>query len=695
MERWGSSRTITRRRLLYLTGLAVTGVLAAACSGNDSLPGQTPQVPTAEQTPGAVRPATGVAPATAPATQAMGGQQTPATTSASYKEVPQLADLVRQGKLPPVDQRLPKEPMVIRPIDRIGVHGGQWRTGILGPADTAWLSRTIGYEGLVRWDPEWKEVVPDLAKKFEVSPDGKEFTFSLREGTKWSDGEPFTADDLVFWYEDVVLSPELTTVKPGWFTTAGKLGKLVKVDQYTVTMLFEYPNGLLLKRLCMLGQGMFFPQAKYAKQFHVKYNKAGVEKLVAEQRLDGWAALYQRMVGTTPGIGSAQWYNPELPSLLGWVLTSALGKGSRLVAKRNPYYWKVDPEGKQLPYIDEVVYETVETVDPLVLKALNGEIDMMDRHIATPANKPVFADNKARGNYDFFTTIPDAMNTCCVLFNFNHKDPALREIIHNVKFRIGLSHAINRQEIIDVVFIGQGEPWQSAPLKQSPYYHERLATQYLEYDVAKANRSLDEAGLARKGPDGLRLRPDGQPLTLTFEVTASGQTLLDSLELIAKYWKAVGVAIDVKPVDRALRTARVTAWEHDATVDGGPGGIDAVLGPYWYFPFASFNGFATAWAAWWESEGKKGEEPIPPAKRQQELYDQIKITADEGKQQELMRQILDIAAEQFWVMGISTVAEGYGIVKNDFKNVPKQMYSSGQEYVNPGATMPEQYYFAR
>jgi ABC-type transport system substrate-binding protein len=662
---------ITRRRAVTLALSAAT-LWAVSCRP-ETRPGGQPGTP-----------------GTAPTGQAPSGAM-----PSRFKEAPMLAELVKQGKLPPVEERLPKEPMVIMPIERIGQYGGRWRTGTLGAADTAWFDRTIGYESLVRWDPEWKTIVPDIAKKYEVSPDGTEFTFYLREGMKWSDGEPFTADDFVFWYEDVLLNQELTPVKPSWFITAGQPGRIEKVDTYTFKMKFTKPNGLLLKRLCMLGVGMFFPQAKYAKQFHIKYNKEAVERMVKEQNLPDWATLYQMRAGSVQGRGKALWYNADVPTLLPWVVTTPLGQGTRVVARRNPFYWKVDPEGNQLPYLDEVVYDVVEKPETLVLKALNGEIDMMDRHIATLENKSVFVENKDKGQYDFFTTIPDSMNTFIVLFNFNHKDPVLRDIIHNKKFRIALSHAINRKEIIDVLYFGLGKPWQAAPRPESPHFHERLATQYLDYDVARANQLLDEIGLGNRDREGFRLRPDGKRLSFTFEVLATSQSWIDTLELIKKYWRAVGVNIDIKPEDRSLRQTRVQAWEHDVTNWGGDGGIDPILGPYWYLAYASFNCFAPAWARWWETGGKEGEEPPPPARRQQELYEQIMVTPEESKQKELMRQILDIAAEEFWIMGISLPVDGYGIVRNNFKNVPKKMFSSGQEYVNPGATMPEQYFIAR
>jgi ABC-type transport system substrate-binding protein len=695
-------RKLTRRAALGV-GLASAGALVAACAAPAAPTATAPASPAkpaaAPATPAAAAPTQAPAAAAAPAAKPTAAPAAAAPAAApapgQYKDAPDLAQLVKDGKLPPVDQRLPKKPLVITPIEKVGMYGGAWRTATTGPSDNPWFSRTLGYETLLRWDVEWKKLYPNIAESYEVSPDGKTFTFKLREGMRWSDGKPFTADDIVFSINDVMLNKEITPAPQPWMVTAGKVGKVEKVDAVTFKLTFEHPNGTLLKRMAMNGAGHWIVQAEYGKQFHVKYSQASVEKAVADQKLANTGELFNKMSGNLPGLGTAAWYNPDMPVLHPWIVTTPLGKGSRVVAKRNPYFWKVDPSGNQLPYLDEVVYDQVEKVDTITLKALNGEIDMMDRHLNTPSNKSVFIDNKAKGGYELFAETPDSMNTFTILFNYNHKDKVLRDIIQNTKFRIGLSHAINRKEIIDLVYFGQGQPWQAAPLKDSPYFHERLATQYLTYDVALANKTLDEAGLDKKGPDGIRLRPDGKPLQMSFEMVNTNPAWVDVGEQLKKYWKAVGFDITIKAEERALRQTRVTAADHDVTNWGGDGGIDAIIGPYWYLPFASFNSHATQWALWYESGGTKGEEPPAPAKKQFDLYEQVKITVDDAKQRALMKELLDVAADQFWIMGISTPAESYGIVKNNFKNVPKHMFASGQEYSNPGAAMPEQFFIQK
>ncbi|MBC7321362.1 ABC transporter substrate-binding protein, partial [bacterium] len=149
-----------------------------------------------------------------------------------FKEAPMLAELVKQGKLPPVEQRLPKEPLVVRVVEEIGQYGGTWRRAWLGPADGAGVDRLL-IEPLLRYDSSYKKV-PQLAKNWKVSRDGKIFTFYLREGVKWSDGVPFTADDVIFYYEDILLNKELTPVVPDWMQIEGTIGKVEKVDDYTV-----------------------------------------------------------------------------------------------------------------------------------------------------------------------------------------------------------------------------------------------------------------------------------------------------------------------------------------------------------------------------------------------------------------------------------------------------------------------------
>jgi ABC-type transport system substrate-binding protein len=535
--------------------------------------------------------------------------------------------------------------------------------------------------------------VPNVAESFEASDDATSYTFKLREGLRWSDGAPFTADDIMFWYEGVSLNAELTPNR------GANPPVVEKLDQYTVKFVFEEPNGLFLPTLATLAGDYATRYPKhYLEQFHPTYNPDGIEALVKESGAANWVELFQRKGAAVSGTPyDAMWSNPELPRLHAWVITTPYGESTQVVAERNPYYFKVDPDGNQLPYIDRVVYEVVQSADVLLLKALNGEIDMQDRNLATLPNKAVFADSMEQGGYRFFDTIPATMNTCLINLNLNHKDPGKRELFQNKDFRIGLSYAINRQEIIDLVFVGQGEPFQAAPRPESPFYDEQLAKQYTEFDLAKANEHLDKAGLAERDSEGYRLGPDGKRVSFIVEIaTGFSQAHVDVMQLVATQWKEVGIEAAIKPVDRALFDMLRLANEYDAVVWDGAGGLDVLQNGNYYFPRSNRSDFAQAWATWYinrEGDGAQTAPEEPPAavQKQMELHDQLLRTSDPAEQDTLMREILAIAGDEFYTIGISLPSNTYGIVKNNFRNVPTVM-PNGFLYPHPAPTNPSQYF---
>jgi len=609
----------------------------------------------------------------------------------AYSEAPALAERAASGELPPVAERLPQNPLVVEPVERVGEYGGAWRTALLGGSDHVWLTRTLAYENLVRWNPEWTEVIPNVAESFEVNEDATQYTFKLREGLKWSDGAPFTADDIMFWYEDVLLNEELTPSVPEWLVSGGEPVVVEKVDDATVRFTFTQPYGLFLQELAGVSGSLptQYPR-HYLGQFHPKHNP-DVDALVQEAGMDTWTTLFANR-GGAPIEDVAYWQTTEIPTLHAWMLTTPYdAASSRVVAERNPYYFKVDPEGNQLPYLDRVVYEQVADEEVLLLKALNGEIDMMDRHVGSLQNRAVLFDNMERGDYRFYDVVHDSMNSGVFALNLTHQDPVKREVFQNKDFRIGLSHAINRQEIIDLLFVSQGEPWQTSPKPESPFYHERLAKQYTEYDVALANEHLDRV-LPEKDAQGFRLLPNGERLTIVTELSdLFGNSWPQTAELLQGYWREVGVDMQVRAVDRSLLYTRKEANEHDLVVWGCGGGLDVLLTTNCYFPSSAEANFAIPWANWYTG-GPNAEEPPEAAKRQMELYDQLKTTADLDQQAALMQEILDIAAEEFYLIGTRLNVGNYGIVKNSFRNVPKSMPGSGGTYNHPAPTNPSQYF---
>jgi len=678
---------LSRRRFLFISATSTAASLLAAC-------GAAPEVAAPASSPAASSaPAASVAP-TAAASASPAPVATAAATAATsgYKEAPMLAELVKAGKLPAVEQRLPMKPMQLEVVDKIGTYGGQWTSGLLGGSDNAWLVRTARYDPLVRWDPEWKDVIPNIAESWDISEDAAEYTFRLREGIKWSDGEPFTAADILFWVNDIRGNEELNPGgQPDWMKVNGKPAEVSAPDDYTVVFKFAGPNSLFLQRLATPdGVAVVDAQAKYAKQWHIAHNpKAG--DLAKEAGLDSWVALFQNKVTDGPGGVNARVSNPELPTLAAWRFTNAVGDGQSLNAERNPYYWKVDAEGNQLPYLDGLVYTIVEDKEALILKALNGEIDMMDRHIATLDNKAVFTDNQEKGNYGFFETVPAVMNSTVIALNLTHKDPVKREIFNNQLFRQALSVAINRQEIIDTVYVGQGTPAQPAPRPESEFYDEKMTTQFTEYNIDQAKAWLDEAGYTA-GSDGKRVGPDGKPISFGIEVATGAADRVDVMNLVVQYWQALGIDTQVVTEERTLFYTRKENNEHDAGVWQGDGGLEVILEPRWYFPFSNESIYGEAWQHWYNNpKDERAEEPPAEVKKQMELYQQLKASAKPEEQTKLMKQILEIARDNFYVMGISLPSNGYGIVKNDFHNVPATMFNA-YLYPHPGPTNPPQYY---
>lgn len=617
------------------------------------------------------------------------------TMAASAGESPMLEALVSSGELPALAERIPANPLVVTPVDRVGDYGGNWHSALMGGSDDGWILRTLSYENLMRWSPDWTEVIPNIAESVEVNDDATEFTFKLREGMRWSDGAPFTADDIRFWYEDLFRNPQFTpSAQEPFINTDGSPVEFEMIDAVTFKFTFANPKGLFLQYLATArpldNAAVRYPR-HYLEQFHPDYSEDIDAEISAAGQAD-WVGLFT---------GKANfWTNPDVPTINPWVFTTGYGSGdaSRANAERNPYYWKVDTEGNQLPYIDTRTFDILSDPQVLVTKTLAGEIDFQDRSLATPANRPVLFEGRERGGYEFFEQTPASPNYMIMMFNLNHRDPVLEELFRNKDFRIGLSHGMDRQEVLDVVWIGQGEVAQTSVMPGSVYYNERLAKQYTEYDVDLANEYLDKV-LPERGGDGMRLRPDGQPLAISFAYSAAVPIFGDALELISAQWEKVGIRMVPTPLDRTLIQTRQDAGELEGVAweRGGGAGQEVVLDPRWWFPSNNDSYYwAPAWTAWFldvnpETAQVQPEEPPEAARRQMELYGELQASPDPDEQVRLMNEILDIAAEEFWTMGVAWQANGYGVKKTNFLNVPASMPASWI-YPTPAPTNPEQYF---
>lgn len=596
--------------------------------------------------------------------------------------------------VPPLEERLPETPLVITPLDRPGQQGGTWNHALVGGGSMSMLVRYQAYEPLVRFTPDWTGVEPNVALSYEVSEDAKTYTFTLRRGHKWSDGQPYTTEDIRFWYEDVFLDPEAGTAQGQTYWQSGdSVGRLEVVDDVTFRVVFAEPNGFFLQNLAWANQDQVTrAPAHYLKQFHIKYNPEA-NALAQERGFESWIALFQQEHGLDQD--NVFFLSSTRPTLNAWAFTSAPGENTeRAVAERNPYYFKVDTEGTQLPYFDRVVYQMVADPEVLLLKAMQGELDLMDQYIATPANKPVLFDAQETGGYHFYTLTETAANVMVFQLNLNHTDPVKNELFNRRDFREALSVAIDRQALIDAVFVGQGAPAQPSIVPEDPLYNERLATQHTEYDPARANALLD-AILPERGPDGIRLDASGRPVSIIFEIDQSRTTFVDMFELALPMMQAVGVDAQMRTMDRSLWETRVrNGRDFDATAHqfGANSGIAAMLDPRYFVPFSSNSLYAQGWSLWFSDPANPDAvEPPEAVKAQQALYKDLLGTADLARQQEIMAQILDAAADQFLVWGVSLPANGYGVIKNDMVNVMETMPNSFG-WPTPGPARPEQFF---
>jgi len=676
---------LTRREFIQLSALTTAGLVMTACGGTATQAPAT-EAPKVEPTAKAAEP---TAKAAEPTATPKPAEPTAIPEPVSqYNEAPALAEMVKAGTLPPVDERLPLEPLVHTPVEEVGQYGGTWHRAAVGPADPQ-LPARLTYENWIRWDMNGAAMVPNLMKSWDISEDGTVYTFYMRQGMRWSDGEPFNADDIMFIFNDHWGNEELSpTGVPSWLTVQGEPVKIDKVDDYTIRLTFTGPNGLFMTLLASANGLTMFRCAHYLKQFHINY--ADKAKLEADAKAAGFEFWYQYYNNKGGDINRTR-DEIDLPTIFAWK-AKVVAPTSPTVVDRNPYYWKVDTAGNQLPYIDVIEHQIVENAEVLNLKAIAGELDMQLRHMNF-ANFPLFQDSKEQGNYRVLQWVRGYITDTVIAPNIAHKDPVMREILGDKRFRWALSHGINREEIIESVYLGMAEPNQVSPLSTSPFYWEEQAKNRLDYDVDAANALLDEMGLTNKDAGGYRLRSDGKRLSINYEYAPIFGAWGDIGELLTAQWKQLGVELTVTQEDRTLFYERKQANEHDMGVWTGNGEFNPLIGPRWFLPLDNESIHCVPYADWFNSGGTTGEDPPAGSdiRKTREIYEEIKITVDPDKQKDLWRQILELNKENVFVIGIATAPPELVIVKNNFRNVP-DVAVSDWNLLTPGATAPEQYF---
>ena len=528
-----------------------------------------------------------------------------ASGAGGYLEAPMLAERVAAGELPPVNERLPENPLVLTQersaapdglLDelKIGQYGGTVRLVNLAPnfAPEMYFMTIETLLARPGWISMEHPLTGNIFESYEISPDKTTFTFQMRRGMRWSDGEPLTTEDVAFYHEDILhnelLTPNIGSRYRSGLAPTGDVYQFEVIDDYSWRITFSEATPGFLDEVNKpwLDYTVFIQPKHYLAQFHADYADADeLDKKVADADLlsDEWPRLFNLKMltpweGKTPDV-------VDIPVLHPWVVTSS--SPTQTIFERNPYYFKVDAAGNQLPYIDGIVSTKVEGSEGANLKIIAGEVDLADE-LAKISSLPLYRENEGNGYRALGSGVP--YNPVVHAFNFAYEDPLWRELAGDLRFRQALNLAINRDEIIDAVYYGFASPPVWVPS---------------EFNLEEANRLLDEVGLDQRDNDGWRLGPDGERFEINLEVAAHLPDTVPANELIAEHYKAAGIFTTLKVVEIGLlfehRNANQlqidTVWNEATTMHAFGHARSHLIH---HIP---------PWNQWYNTGGTAGEEP--------------------------------------------------------------------------------------
>jgi peptide/nickel transport system substrate-binding protein len=555
-----------------------------------------------------------------------------------------LDDLVKSGKLPAVDQRLPTNPAKVRDVrpeyiqPKNGKYGGTLRLMDPNPGPgssgggggTYW---NIFAESLLECPGigiDLKTMQGNILESFDIAPDNQSFTFHMRKGLKWSDGEPVTTEDIRFWWEDVINNDKLTPNIPLIYVKGGKPMKLAIADQYTYTLSFEAPFGAFLAQYASKWSPWFnfMAPSHYLKQYHVKYTS--LDKLEPEIKDSGFnPGEWWRLFLLRTSIRAKPDDQVGTPNLTPWILSKM--STTEAIFTRNPYYFKVDEAGNQLPYIDTLHFTIPAQGQDQLLPVIAGDIDFARMALA---QAPLVLENKAK-NHMTVTIGDEQASVSEPYLNLTNSDPIWRKVVDDVRFRQGLNYAIPRQQLIDDVKYGMATT-------------ETMISG--EFNLDKANQLLDAVGLDKKDADGYRLGPDGKRFEIPFEY---GPWIADEWAKVAQImtagWGKVGIFVTSKQVEGNFWQELAKGNKLKATIIWDSNGLWPYVVPDWMPGFSSgLEKYATCplWTQWYDSGGKEGEEPPPEFKQLVDLYNQMQ--ADLSKQDELWAKVNQNWHDNIW-----------------------------------------------
>jgi peptide/nickel transport system substrate-binding protein len=606
--------------------------------------------------------------------------------SAPGGEAPALAKLVATGQLPPLAQRLPEHPRVLA-ADAEAAYGGELRM-LIGTLKDMKLAFVYGYARLVGFDRTFR-LVPDILERFEIAEGGRSFTFFLRKGHRWSDGAPFTSADFAYWWNHVANNDELSPGgPPASLRVDGEMPRVKFPDTWTVQFRWSKPNNLFLPDQAGAYPTILFRPAHYLKQFHGAFtNPDALRKLARAEGRRNWAALHNKK--------DAMYVmdNPDLPTLQPWRPTVG-PPAQQFVAERNPYFHRVDERGRQLPYIDRLVMTLVEKA-VIPVKTSTGEADLQARYLSFD-QVPFLRKNERLAGYRVYLWNTGVPSTVALYPNFNTNDPVMRKLFHDRRFRQALSLGVNRNEINQILYYGLGLPGQNTVLR-SPIGHEEPRMAYARFDLAQANRLLDEIGLTGRDSRGYRLRPDGGRLDIIVETSGDSTEHTDVLELVKDTWSELGIELLSRPSQLEVFRRRVFSGEAMMSAYEGNFGFGLPtpdMSPDWLAPVSEQQLQWPKWGAYYQSKGREGEPPtLPAARHLVELYQRWLVSSDPGERARIWAEMLDLNAEEVFTIGVVGGTLQPIVVKNGLRGIPAKGIYSWDPGSHFGIYNPDTFYW--
>lgn len=574
---------------------------------------------------------------------------------------------VASGALPPLAERLPKVPRVINlgTMGRVpGRQGGTIRALIGGQRDVRYMP-VFGYARLVGYDMQF-QLQPDVLEACEVERE-RAFTLILREGHRWSDGSPFTAEDFRFFWEDIATNPEIyPDGPPTEYLVNGKAPRFEVLDKRRVRFSWDDPAPEFLPNLARPAGLRVMAPSDYLKPFHPRYgDPAEIAEAITLHRVDDWIALYQKLSR------SNRPENPDLPTLEPWIPRTA-PPAEQFIFERNPYFHRVDENGVQLPYIDRFVLG-LSTAEIITAKTATGESDLQMVGL-DPADYPWLKQAEKLHPVKVHLWKRIQGSRVALAPNLNCSDLGFRAAMRDVRVRRAMSLAINREEINQALFYGLAVPSANTLLPDSPLYRPEYAAAYANHDPDEANRLLDEAGLHERNRSGVRLLPDGRAMNIIVESAGESALEIDVLQLIRDHFRAVGIAIFPRSSQRDVFRSRALGGQLVMSVLGGldNGIATADMPPAQLAPTLDDQLQWPLWGVHFLSGETKGEAPdMPEVQDLVRLFKQWRMSESTEERAAIWDDMLRINAEQVFMIG-TVNASFQPVVRADWlRNMPE------------------------